>query len=119
MGNELVPLGKVKDFSPYISKIKASGAQALLTGNWGQDLSLLIKAGMDAGLDVKYYTMAAHLAGGPTAIGPRGEGWVFSLVPFSENLAAEQGDPALKEWVAQFRATHDFDFYSGHGRTMF
>ena len=36
VGDELIPLGKVKDFSPYITKIKASGAQALLTGNWGR-----------------------------------------------------------------------------------
>jgi branched-chain amino acid transport system substrate-binding protein len=57
VGNELIPLGKVKDFSPYVSKIKAAGAQALITGNWGPDMTLLIKAGMDAGLDVKYYTL--------------------------------------------------------------
>ena len=35
VGDELIPLGKIKDFSPYITKIKASGAQALITGNWG------------------------------------------------------------------------------------
>jgi len=56
VGDELIPLGKIKDFSPYITKIKASGAQALLTGNWGPDMTLLIKAGMDAGLDLRYYT---------------------------------------------------------------
>ena len=38
VGDELIPLGKVKDFSPYITKINASGAQALLTGNWGPDM---------------------------------------------------------------------------------
>jgi branched-chain amino acid transport system substrate-binding protein len=48
VGNELIPLGKVKDFSPYVSKIKSAGAQALITGNWGPDMSLLVKAGMDA-----------------------------------------------------------------------
>ena len=49
VGDELIPLGKVKDFSSYITKIKSSGAQALITGNWGPDMSLLIKAGMEAG----------------------------------------------------------------------
>ena len=63
MGDELIPLGKVKDFSSYITKIKSSGAQALITGNWGPDMSLLIKAGMEAGLPVKYYTLYAHLGG--------------------------------------------------------
>ncbi len=45
VGDELIPLGKVKDFSPYVTKVKASGAQALITGNWGPDMTLLIKAG--------------------------------------------------------------------------
>ena len=70
VGDELIPLGKVKDFSPYVTKVKASGAQALITGNWGPDMTLLIKSGMDAGLDIRYYTMYAHLGGGATAIGP-------------------------------------------------
>jgi branched-chain amino acid transport system substrate-binding protein len=118
VANELIPLQKIKDFSPYVSKIKASGAQVLITGNWGPDMSLLIKAGMDAGLDVKYYTLYAHLGGGPTAIGPAGEGRVFSLAGFNENVVAEQGDPALNEWVAQFRATHNFDFYAAGFRFM-
>jgi len=119
VGNELIPLGKVKDFSPYVSKIKAAGAQALITGNWGPDMTLLIKAGMDAGLDVKYYTLYAHLGGGPTAIGPDGDGRVLSLLAFNENVADEQGDPGLKEWVAKFRATHAFDFYLAGARTIF
>lgn len=117
VGNELIPLGKVQDFAPYISKIKASGAQTLITSNWGPDLALLIKAGMDAGLGVKYYTLYAHFGGGPTAIGPGGDGRVFTMQPFNENVVAEQGDPVLKEWVAQFRATHDFDL--ADFRTMF
>ena len=73
-GNELIPFGKVKDFSPYVAKIQAAGAQALITGNFGPDLSLLIKAGMEAGLDVNYYTVWAAIGGTPTAIGPAGDG---------------------------------------------
>ena len=54
---------QIKDFSPYITKIKASGAQSLLTGNYGPDLNLLIKAGVDAGLDIRYDTYLAHVIG--------------------------------------------------------
>ena len=54
VGDEMIPLMQVKDFSPYITKIKSSGAQSLLTGNYGPDLALLIKAGVDAGLDIRY-----------------------------------------------------------------
>ncbi len=68
VGNEFHPLVKVTDFSPYIAKIKASGADTVVTGNWGQDLALLVKAAGDAGLKVNWYTFYAGGAGGPTAI---------------------------------------------------
>ena len=119
VGDELIPLGKVKDFSPYISKIKASGAQALLTGNWGPDMTLLIKAGMEAGLDVQYFTMYAHLGGGATAIGPAGDGKVRSVQPFNENIAVETGNKELEGWTKAFRDQHNFDFYAAGFRTIF
>jgi len=119
VGDELIPLGKVKDFSPYITKIKASGAQALLTGNWGPDMTLLIKAGMDTGLDIRYYTMYAHLGGGATAIGPAGNGKVRSVMAFHENIAVETGKTDTEGWTKQFRSQHDFDFYAGGFRTIF
>jgi len=119
VGDELIPLGKVKDFSPYITKIKASGAQALITGNWGPDMTLLIKGGMDAGLDIRYYTMYAHLGGGATAIGPAGDGKVRSVMSFHENIAVETNKPDTEGWTKQFRSTHDFDFYAAGFRTIF
>jgi branched-chain amino acid transport system substrate-binding protein len=119
VGDELIPLGKVKDFAPYITKIKASGAQALLTGNWGPDMNLLIKAGIDAGVDLRYYTMYAHLAGGSTAIGPAGDGKVFSVQSFNENIAPEIGNADAEAWTKDFRSKFPFDFYSAGFRTIF
>lgn len=68
VGDELHPLQKVTDFSPYIAKIKASGADSVITGNWAQDWNLLIKAAADAGLQVDWYTYYAGGTGGPTGI---------------------------------------------------
>ena len=68
VGDEVHPLLKVTDFSPYIAKIKASGADSVITGNWGQDFALLLKAAADAGLRVDWYTYYAGGTGGPTAI---------------------------------------------------
>ena len=68
VGDELHPLLKITDFSPYIAKIKASGADSVITGNWGQDIALLLKAAADAGLQANWYTYYAGGAGGPTAI---------------------------------------------------
>ena len=68
VGDELHPLLKITDFAPYIAKIKASGADSVITGNWGQDIALLLKAAADAGLRVNWYTYYAGSPGGPTAI---------------------------------------------------
>jgi branched-chain amino acid transport system substrate-binding protein len=119
VGDELIPLGKIKDFAPYITKIKASGAQALLTGNWGPDMNLLIKAGIDAGVDLRYYTMYAHLAGGAVAIGPGGDGKVRSVQSFNENIAPEIGNKEAEAWTKEFREKYPFDFYAAGFRTIF
>jgi branched-chain amino acid transport system substrate-binding protein len=68
VGDELHPLLKITDFSPYVAKIKASGADTVITGNWGQDFALLLKAAADAGLQVDWYTYYAGGPGGATAI---------------------------------------------------
>ena len=94
VGDELHPMLKVTDFSPYIAKIKASGADTVVTGNWGQDFALLLKAAADAGLKVNWYTYYAGGAGGPTAIKQTGlDGQVFQItegIPNSGNKAAEE-----------------------------
>ncbi len=68
VGDEVAPLQKVNDFSPYIAKIKASGADTVITGNWAQDMALLLKAAGDAGLQANFYTYYGGGTGGPTAI---------------------------------------------------
>ncbi len=117
--DELIPLGKIKDFSPYITKINASGAQALLTGNWGPDMNLLIKAGVDAGADLRYYTFYAHLAGGPTAIGVGGDNRVLAVMSFGENVAPEIGNAEAEAFTKAFREKHKFDFSAAGFRTIF
>jgi branched-chain amino acid transport system substrate-binding protein len=89
VGDELHPLGAVKDFAPYIAKIKQSGADTVITGNWGQDLALLIKAAKDAGLDAKWYTYYAGAQGTPTAIGNALTGKITTMYGSYSNLPGE------------------------------
>ncbi len=119
VADELMPFGKVQDFSSYITKIKASGAQSLVTGNYDRDLNPLIKAGVEAGLAIRYDTFLGHLIGGPTAIGKAGEDRLTSIVEFHENVPVENKDPKAEEWVNGFRKNHDFDFSEINFRTMF
>src|SRR5262249_30761120 len=72
VGNELHPIGKVQDFSPYVQKIVASGADAVITGNWGADMIGLAKAANDGGLKVPFYTYYAASDGVTAAIGAAG-----------------------------------------------
>jgi branched-chain amino acid transport system substrate-binding protein len=74
VGNELHPIGKVQDFSPYVQKILASGADAVITGNWGADMVNLAKAANDGGLKVPFYTYYAASDGITAAIGAAGVG---------------------------------------------
>ncbi|WP_206378388.1 branched-chain amino acid ABC transporter substrate-binding protein [Sneathiella limimaris] len=73
VGNELHPIGKVKDFTPYATKIRASGADAVITGNWGADMVGLAKAIGDAGIDVPVYTYYAANDGITKTIGAAGK----------------------------------------------
>ena len=59
VGETLHPIGRVKDFSPYIANIKQSGADSVITGNWGQDMTLLLKAAGDAGYNLRYFNHSA------------------------------------------------------------
>ena len=72
VGNDFHPLAKVKDFTPYVSKIQSSGADAVITGNWGQDITLLVKAAADYGLDMPFLTYYGAMAGVVTQVGEAG-----------------------------------------------
>ena len=86
VGDELHPLGRVKDFLPYMAKIKASGAQAVMTGNWGNDLTLLVKAAKDVGFEGKFYTFYGNALGAPAAIGDAGIGKVIAVAEWLPNV---------------------------------
>jgi branched-chain amino acid transport system substrate-binding protein len=110
VGDELVPLMKVNDFAPYIEKIKASGADTVVTGAWGQDLALLLKAAGEAGLKIKWYTFFAQGIGSPTAVRQSGlpAHSVFQIYEAHANIASAP----YREEEKDFRAV------VGSGQTM-
>jgi len=114
-----VPFGKVQDFSPYIAKIKSSGAQSLVTSNYDRDLNLLMKAGNDAGLDIRYDSYLAHQPGGPTSTGPAGDNRLTSIMEFHDNVPAEENKPEAQKFVDGWRARADFNFIPLDYLTMF
>ena len=111
VGEELIPLGKVKDFSPYVTKIKGTGAQVLITGNWGPDLNLMLKAAVESGLPIEFYTYLSHVVGAPTATGPAGENRLFTVTEFHPNVPVEEKSAPGEEFVTEWRKKHDFDLF--------
>jgi len=100
VGDEVHPLQKITDFAPYVAKIKASGADSIITGNWGQDIALLLKAAADAGLQVDWYTYYAGSVGGPTGVKQTGLNHrVFEISEGSANIPyapAQEIEKALR-----------------------
>jgi len=107
VGDELHPLGKVQDFTPYVAKIKASGADSVITGNWGNDLSLLVKAAKDAGLNVDWYTYYAGGLSTPAAIGQAGKDRVKQITEWHSNVEGA----TLDEEVEAYKKKYNEDFY--------
>ena len=99
VGEELHPMARVKDFLPYASKIKASGAQAVITGNWGNDLTLLVKAAREVGYEGKFYTFYGNALGAPAAIGEAGVGQVLAVAEWFPNAPGQ----ASKAFYQAFR----------------
>jgi branched-chain amino acid transport system substrate-binding protein len=67
-------VNKIQDFAPFVAKIKAAGPDTVMTGNWSNDLLLLMKATGDAGLKVRFATTFLDQPGnianaGETALG--------------------------------------------------
>jgi len=101
-GEEFHPLGRVKDFLPYANKIKASGAQAVITGNFSSDLTLLIKAAKDVGFDGKFYTFYGNALGAPAAMGDAGVGKVVAVADWLPNVSTEGSEAFYKAFRTRY-----------------
>jgi branched-chain amino acid transport system substrate-binding protein len=102
VGDELHPMGRVKDFAPYASKILASGAQAVVTGNWGNDLTLLVKAARESGFNGTFYTFYGNALGAPAAIGDAGIGRVIAVADWLPNVQTPQSEAFYKDFRTRF-----------------
>ena len=108
VGDDLHPLGQVKDFAPFVAKIKAAGADSIVTGNWGQDLALLVKAAKDAGLNANFYTYYAGVSGTPTALASGVGGKVRQVGILDNSMPG-----TVRTWQNEYKAKFNDDWYTG------
>jgi branched-chain amino acid transport system substrate-binding protein len=111
----------VNDFSPYVAKIKAAGADTVITGNWSNDMVLLIKAGKDAGLKVAWETYYGGSPGSVTAIGEAGvdtlkqvSEWHRNATPDLDStvVAFDKRFPGKENEYAYWRAKLMWDMFA-------
>ena len=114
VGDELHPLGRIKDFVPYAAKIKASGADTVVTGNWGNDLTFLVRAAREVGLDAKFYTFYGNSLGAPQAIGDAGVDRVFAVAEWHPNAGMASAERIWLEFRAGVRDPRDDYFNMRH-----
>ncbi|MBY0455152.1 MAG: branched-chain amino acid ABC transporter substrate-binding protein [Burkholderiaceae bacterium] len=107
VGDELHPVGRVKDFAPYAVKIKSSGAQAVVTGNWGNDLTLLVKAAREVGFDGTFYTFYGNALGAPAALGDAGVGKVLAVADWLPNVPGAQSEAFYQSFRTRFPKPQD------------
>ena len=107
VGEELHPVGRVKDFAPYAVKIKTSGAQAVVTGNWGNDLTLLVKAAREVGYEGSFYTYYGNALGAPAAMGDAGIGKVVAVADWLPNVPGAQSEAFYQSFRTRFPKPQD------------
>ena len=107
VGDELHPMARIKDFAPYAAKIKASGAQAVLTGNWGNDLTLLVKAAREVGFEGSFYTFYGNALGAPAAMGDAGIGRVVAVADWFPNVPTRESEAFYQSFRQRFPSPAD------------
>ncbi len=121
VGDTFTPLGKVKDFSPYTAKIQASGADTVITGNWGADMSLLVKAAKNNGLGARFFTFYGSGLGAPKAIAEAGVDKLISVTEWHINLSVEENNKADEEFFLGYQEKYsnngNVPYYYGRYRT--
>lgn len=112
VGSALHPIGQVRDFAPYVSRIRQSGADTVITGNWGNDLTLLVEAADDAGLDVTFHTYYGGGLGVPAALGEAGAGQLTQITEWHANVNVDEGHDEYREWFEAFAERYpEIDWY--------
>ena len=92
-------VNKIQDFAPYVAKINAAKADSVLTGNWSNDLLLLMKASKAAGLKTRFGTVYLDQPGNLANAGDLAVGHFVA-----QTFNPEAGGAASEEFVADYKA---------------
>ena len=115
VGDDFVPIATVRDFAPYVAKIQASGADTVITSNWGSDLGLLFKSARDFGQNINFYTMNANNPSIPAQMGS----WGAEKVGVIWNWGHNAPTPELEKIYVDYKKKSGDDFiFAAHWNSM-
>jgi branched-chain amino acid transport system substrate-binding protein len=115
VGDDLIPIAQTRDFAPYVAKIKASGADTVITSNWGSDLTLFFKAAKEGGLNINFFTMNANNPGTPAELGS----WGAEKVGVIWNWGHNAPTPELEKTYLAYKAKFNEDFiFAAHWNSL-
>jgi len=93
-------VNKIQDFAPYVSKISASGAETVITGNWSNDLLLMMKAAKATGLKARFGTVYLDQPGNVSNAGDLAIG-NFVVHAFNPEAAGAAGERFVADYTAK------------------
>lgn len=93
-------VNKVQDFTPYVAKINAVNADTVLTGNWSNDLLLLMKATKSAGLKTRFGTAFLDQPGNLANAGDVALGHYVAHL-FNPEAAGKEGEQFAEDYKAK------------------
>ena len=115
VGDDMIPIAQVRDFAPYVAKIKASGADTVITSNWGSDLTLFFKAAKEGGLNINFFTMNANNPGTPAEL----REWGAEKVGVIWNWGHNAPTPELEKTYLAYKAKYNEDFiFAAHWNSL-
>jgi branched-chain amino acid transport system substrate-binding protein len=101
VGEEYHPLQTVRDFGPYIAKIMASGAEVVITSDWGQDLRLLLQDGASLGWQT---TVGGFFLNDPTLLASAGRAAIghATAMEYLVTVDTPENEEFLRAWGARY-----------------
>lgn len=97
VGSVLHDVSKIQDFSPYVERIRESGAETVVTGNWARDLLLLMQSVASANLKAKFATVFLDEKGNIASAGKAALG-SYVATPFVAEAGGAEGEAYLKKF---------------------
>jgi branched-chain amino acid transport system substrate-binding protein len=100
VGKTLHEVNKIQDFAPYVARIRSATPDTVVTGNWSNDLLLLMKATQAAGLKVRFATVFLDQVGNLANAGEVALGHYIAH-PYNIEAAGDEGAKFAEDYKAK------------------